>query len=108
VPKGLEQLQHQKLFLPCKRAVSLLPRGSRASAIYLEEGAENNVIALTDACSEMEVYADKIETERGRNFRALQFFQKTMLKGQEYSGYGVPIALRAISEIYRKLYITDS
>jgi len=76
---------------------------AHVSGLYLKDRSKINRETLLEDCNSLELCADKIQEKRGKDFRSLQFFQKTTLSGQEYSGYGVPIALRSISEMYRKL-----
>ncbi|MDP7023787.1 MAG: hypothetical protein QGH42_06040 [Kiritimatiellia bacterium] len=83
-------------------AVRETARAARANAVFLADRAAANRNALTDACDAMEACADRIETENGADFRAVHWFMKTHLKGKEYAGYGVPLAMRAIAESFRR------
>ena len=80
---------------------------ARASALCLQQGGESHRKALTDACAAMEACADRIERERGSDFRILHFFLKATLNGEEYAGYGVPIGLRVIANNFRSIANTQ-
>ncbi len=67
-----------------------------------KNGGEAERLELKKACEAMEKMADKIELSRGVNFFKLKFFFRTRYKGKEYKGYGTPIALRQLADIYRK------
>ena len=82
-------------------AVRCTAVAARANAVLLEDGSDPNREALDEACVAMEACADRIEAERGPDFRAVHWFMKTSLNGKEYAGYGVPIALRAIADRFR-------
>jgi hypothetical protein len=75
---------------------------ARANSVWLEDRNETNRQALEDACGAMDAYAGEIERQRGPDFRAVHFFMKTVFNGQTYAGYGVPFALRAIADAFRK------
>jgi hypothetical protein len=82
-------------------AVRYTAIAARANSVHIEDGSRTSRRALEDACVAMEAYAVRIEAERGPGFRAVHWFMKTRLDGEEVAGYGVPIGLRAIAEMYR-------
>ena len=81
-------------------AIRLTAAGARASALYMETSNENPH-RLDEACKAMESCADRIESERGSDFRAAHHFFSTTLNGRLYDAYGLPIGLRSIAEQYR-------
>ena len=83
-------------------AIRLTATGARASALYMEETSSENRHRLDEACKSMESCADRIESERGPDFRRAHHFFSTTLNGKRYEAYGVPIGLRSIAESYRQ------
>jgi hypothetical protein len=83
-------------------AVRVTASAARASALCMQNRTEKTLHALEDACRAMETCADRIEAERGIDFRRTHWFIKTRWKGREYMGGGVPIALRVIAATYRE------
>jgi len=73
-----------------------------AKAVFLKKRNDANRATLKNACAALDEYADHIESERGKDFRSVHFFLRIHLKGRVQSGFGAPIALRAIAEKLRK------
>jgi len=83
-------------------AVRLTAVAARASAVCLEEETEDNLRGLEEACAAMEACANRIESERGVDFRRAHHMFKTSLEGETYQAYGAPVALRSTAEMFRK------
>ena len=77
--------------------------GARASVLYMEDTSETNLKALQAACEDLEACADRIESEKGIDFRPAHHLFKTRLNGAEIQSYGTPISLRVIAGQYRNL-----
>ena len=84
-------------------AIRLTAVGARASALCMKNKSRENLHRLKEACIAMEACANRIEAERGINFRHAHHIFRTSLKGKTYQAYGVPIGLRSIAEKYRKI-----
>ncbi len=83
-------------------AIRLTAVAARASALCMKTKSKKNLHNLEKTCKAMEACADRIEAERGINFRPAHHIFRTSLKGRTYQAYGAPIGLRSIAEKYRK------
>jgi hypothetical protein len=76
--------------------------GLQAASRCSPEAGEAERRELDAACASLEEMADRIEAERDVDFFKTKFFFKARYKGRMYEGYGAPIALRQLADMYRK------
>jgi hypothetical protein len=89
--------------LPLIEGIRTTALAANATSQLIKNQKEEQKQKKEQACAAMETLADKVEAEHGLNFLPVYPFFTISWQGQEYKGYGLPIALRGIAEYFRSL-----